>query len=364
MRTILTTNDLRNIFDGMFNGNLWASKASHGATAYKNPNSPQIVLIDGDSGEQTQSDLAEYLNIRFYAWRDRLVSVDDEPLSDNTAPYSVLDKWVQSLNFSMNQSYALVERMDSTVTASHDIDSATIVGKISFLVQTDKVANLDYYVSKLRAQYLGVPQDIQNSFGDIIKAFVVLGDLEYTQEPFMTPLGETIIVTSNFSITYLADALSYSDTEIALSLDGDDLYDENGDVVDANGAPTASKYMTMPITKATWQNIFGSYSQTMQNRPDLSGFVANSLATACTISFYDFNKTLSARLNDLFWESGCVRLDGKERAVQSVNKPVYVRVKCNGHTYVFKDMISQMEKVIQNGDFNVSSITLRSYAKF
>lgn len=363
MRTILTTYDLRNIIDGLFNGNLWAYKASNGAVAYENPNSETIALIDAENGSQTETDLAEYLNIRFYSWKDRLVSVSDQPLTDNVQPYSVLDDWVRSLNLSMNQAYALVEKTDSEVVASQDIDSATIMGQISFLVQTDKVPNLDYYISKIRSKYLGAPQEIQNSFGDIIKAFIMIGDLQYTQEPFMTQLGECIIVTSNFRISYLADALSYSDTEIGISLDGDDILDDDGNIVDANGQATETKYLSLPITKATWQNIFGAYSQTTQNRPDLSGSVANSLSTTVTLSFYDYNKTLTTRLNDLFWRCGCIKYDGATETAHDINIPVFVRVKSNGHTYVYKDMISSMGKTIQNGDFNISTLTLKAYAK-
>lgn len=363
MRTIFSTSDLKNIIDQIFNGNLWLSKVSNGKVAYENKNSEKIILIDEDSGDRKEVDLAEYLNIEFYKWKDRLVSVDEQFLEDNGTRLSVLEDWVKSLNFSMNQSYALVEKVDSEVTASQDIDSATIMGRISFLIQADKVNNLDYYVSKIRNAFLGVPQDIQNSYGDIIKAYIMIGDLTYTQEPFMTQLGETVIVTSNFRISYLANALAYTDTEIQISLDGDDLYDANGNIVDANGNATTTKYLTMPITKTTWQNIFTSSPLTTQNRPDLSGFVAQALTTVKTLSFFDFNKPLTMKFNDLFWKCSCLRYDGKLEPVKSVNIPVYIRIISNGHSYVYRDMIDNMQKVLTNSDFNISSITLKGWAK-
>jgi len=364
MRTIFSTSDLKNIIDNIFNGNLWASKFSNGKITYVNPNSEQIMLIDEESGKQTEIDLAQYLNIEFYKWKDRLVAVDEQPIDEDGGKLSVLEDWVRSLNFSMNQAYALVEKIDSEVTASQDIDSATIMGRISFLIQADKVNNLDYYVSKIRNQFLGVPQDIQNSYGDIIKAYIMIGDLTYDQEPFMTQLGETVIVSSNFRISYLANALTYTDTEIQISLDGDDLYDADGNIVDAEGNPTATKYLTMPITKATWQNIFTSQALTTQNRPDLSGFIAQALATSKTFSFFDFNKPLTMKFNDLFWRCACVRYDGKLEAVKDVNIPVYIRIISNGHSYVYHDMIDNMQKVLTNSDFNISSITTKGWAKF
>lgn len=363
MRTIFTTTDLKNIIDRIFNGNLWAAKYSNGKIAYDNPNSEKIILIDEDSGKQTETDLAQYLNIEFYKWKDRLVSVDERSIDETDSRLSVLEDWVQSLNFSMNQSYALVEKIDSEVVASQDIDSATIIGRISFLVQTDKVNNLDYYVTKIRNNFLGVPQEIQNSYGDIIKAFIMIGDLVYENEPFMTQLGETVIVSSNFRISYLANALTYSDTEIQISLDGDDLYDEDGNIVDANGQPTETKYLTMPITKATWQNIFTSQPLVMQNRPDLTGFITQSLATAKTLSFYDFNKPLTMEFDKLFWRCACLRYDGKLEPVKNVNIPVYFRIIRDGHSYVFHDVIDNMQKVLTNNDFNISSITTKGWGK-
>ena len=356
MRTNFTIEDVKNLIEHIFNGNLAQNKLSNGTITYKNPNSEEIVLINEDNGTQTSKDLAEYLNIKFYSWKERLVSKDDLGLEDRSQ-FSVFEDWVQSLNFSMNESYALIEKIDEEVTASQDIDSATITGKATFLVQTDKIKNLDYYVTKLRNIYLGNPQDIQNSYGDIVKAYIMIGALTYDQEPFMTQLGEMLQVSLNFRISYLNDALTYNDTEISISLTGDDTYDEQGNIVGT------TKYLTMPITKMTWQNIFSSNPVPTAERPDLTGFVATSLSTAKTISFYDYNKDLSMQFNDLFWHSGCVRYDGILTEVRDVNIPVYIKIKCNGHSYVFKDVIDQMEKVITNNDFNISSITLKGWGK-
>ena len=119
----------------------------------------------------------------------------------------------------------------------------------------------------------------------------------------------------------------------------------------------------MPITKATLENFFTTTPLATQNRPDLTGFLAQSLTTAKTLSFYDFNKPLTMAFNDLFWRCGCVMYDGKEEAVKDVNIPVYIRIKSNGHTYVYKDVIERMQKVLTNNDFNISSITTKGWGK-
>lgn len=355
MRTNFTIEDIKNIINTIFNGNLWQSRVSKGTIPYVNPNSEKILLIDEDDGTTTEQDLAEYLNIKFYNWKQRLIEKGKDDLE--LPPISVFDDWVQSLNFSMNESYALVERIDEEITASQDIDSATYIGKVTFLIQTDKIKNLDYYITKIRNTFVGVPQEIQNSYGEIVKAFIMIGSLTYDEEPFTMQLGECVIASLNFRISYLNNALTYSDTEIEISLNGDDTYDENGNIVGE------TKYLTMPITKATFQNIFVSNPLPTSARPDQTGFVATSLSTAKTFSFFDFNKKLSMQFNDLFWSCSAYRINGVVTLPKDVNIPVFIRIKSNGKTYVFKDMIDNMQKNLTNNDFNISSITLKGWGK-
>ena len=356
MRTIFTAEDVKNVIEIIFNGNLKQYLISKGTIEYKNPNSEKVILIDEDDGTQQEKDLAEYLNVKFYNWKERIVSKGDDGFGQEPQ-LSVFEEWVQSLNFSMNEAYALVEKVDEEVTASQDIDSATIIGKITFLIQADKVKNLDYYIAKIRNAFLGVPQDIQNSFGDIIKAYIMLGALTYDEEPFMTQLGETVVVSSNFRLSYLANALTWNDTEISISLNGDDIYDENGNIVGE------TKYLTMPITKSTFQNIFLTNPLPTALRPDLTGFVSSGITMAKTISFFDFNKELTMQFNDLFWSCSAIRINGVEKPVGDVNIPVFIRIKSNNKTYVYKDVIDNMQKDLTNSDFNVSSITLKGWGK-
>ena len=168
MRTSFTAEDFKNVIEATFNGNLRASQLSNGDIEYKNENSEKIILIDEDSGERKEADLAEYLNVLFYSWKQRIVEKGVEAINEDPQ-LSIFEDWVQSLNFSMKEAYALVEKIDEEVVSSQDIDSATIIGKITFLIQADKIKNLDYYVTKIRNKFLGVPQDIQNEYGEIIK---------------------------------------------------------------------------------------------------------------------------------------------------------------------------------------------------
>ena len=196
MRTTFTNEDVRNLVDKIFNGNLWSYKLK--AQPYDNPNSENLLLIDNDTGERKEVDIAEYLNIKFYTWKNRLV---EKGYGEDERPLSPLETWVASLNFSTNEAYALIETIDEEVVASQDIDSATKTCKISFIIQTNKIKNLDYYVSKLRNIYLGNPQTIQNAYGDNIKAYLMVGALLYDQEPITMQLGECILVSCNFRLS-------------------------------------------------------------------------------------------------------------------------------------------------------------------
>lgn len=363
MRTNFTVEDVKFIVENLFNGNLSAFLVSNGAIQYKNPNSENILLIDADSGEQEQVDLAQYLNLDFYVWRNRLVEQKSHGAGVDAPVLTPYGDWVQSLNFSMNNAYALVETTDMEVTASQDIDNASISARITFLIQTNKINNLDYYITKIRNSMLGVPQQIQNSYGEIITAYVFLGTLIYDDEPEMTQNGEIITVSCNLKISYLTNAQTYSDTKVEISFTGDDLYNEEGEIVNELGEPTTTKFLTMPITKHTWQDIFGETPLPMYNRPDLTGYVASTIQTVKTLTFYDFNQTLTEQFNSLFWRCGAYRIDGIISSVQDPNIPVYVRITNSGHTYTFKDMISNMQKNFTNNDFVISSITLKGWGK-
>lgn len=353
MRTNFNNEDVKNIVEEIFNGNLRVFKASKGAITYKNPNSEEIVLKDPVDGSRQNGDLAEFLDIHFYCWKKRL---------DEKEKVGTFDEWVQSLNFSMNEAYALVENVDEEATPSQDIDNATIIGKITFLVQTNKIANLDYYVKKIRNRYLGVPEEIQNAFGEKIKAYIMIGALSYDEEPFQTQIGEVVQVTSNFRISYLTDALTWNDTKIEISLDGDDTYDEDGNIVGE------TKYMEMPLTKSSLQNIMNSNAVPTQDRPDLTGFEVTSISSVKTLTFYDFNKKLSMRFSDLFYEISAYRINGKRTAPRDVNIPVYIKITSpdvdgNPKSYVYKDVIDNMQKNLTNSDFNISSITTKGWGK-
>ena len=330
-RSVFTNNDIKNIIYNCFA-----------------ENSEQILFVD-ESGTETKKDLLEYLNIDFYVWKNRVVSVDGQDLG--------VDAWVESLNYSLGKAYALVETTDCEVVASEDIDSATVTGRITFLIQSNKVSNLDYYVMKVRNAFLGNKQVLQNSFGDKVNAYINMGVLLYDENPETVQVGETVQVSLNFTIAYLTASLAYSDLEISLSLDTNFL---------------SATFYKLPYIKATYQNIFQGQPYTSQIAPNRIGIVNTGVSQANTISFYLFNDNpIALSLNDKFWEVGAYAIKDLSQenpsytypASQQVNFPVWLKVKSNNKEYVYKDVITNMEMVVSNGDFIVVSISLKGGAK-
>lgn len=356
MKTNFTVEDVKNLFEDIFNGNLEKHKISGGKIPYENENSEDIIFIDENTGLELKDDLAKYLNVKFYAWKERLVEKQNK-LYEEDGELQTVDAWIESLNFSQNESYALVEIVDEDATVSQDIDNATILGRVSFIIQANKISNIDYYTTKIRNRYLGKTQEFQNSFGDILTCYLTIGRLVYEQEPIMTQLGEAIIVSFNFRLSYLNQAKTYTDTKIEFSLDGDDEYDESGNIVGE------TKYQTFPITKSTWQLIGTNTPLPTQNKPNITGVVGSALSMISTFSFFDYENKFLDHFRDLFWTSCAITKNSKEVSVQEVNIPIYVRVTDSGNVYVFKNIIDNIHKTITNGDFTILSMTLKGFGK-
>lgn len=333
-KTNLSTADVKDIIAQAFNGNLAAYKASNGEIPYNNENSEIISLKDEYSEVTTEVDLAEYLDIHFYAWKNRV----DE-----------FDSWLTSLNNVGVSTYALVELTDSDILPSPDIDSALLTGQMTVLVPTDKVASLDYYVAKIRNIYAGNPFEITNRYGLKVKAFLNIGIALYDESPEMEQVGECVVVRINFSVQYLTNALTYSDIKFELSLNGTVFYALN-------------------YTQLEWANTFVTSSVPRFARPDRAAFIPTTLGQVKSISFFDFDEKLTTELNKKFFgfcatKTGTDIADLTPTEAQNVRIPIIVRVFVGGVYYQYDDFISDMAKTIQNGAFAVTTLTLKSDAE-
>lgn len=319
MKTILAVEDIKNIIQEAFNSE---------------ENRELIAITDNDTGETTEVDIVDYLNIKYYVWRQRLIDQDGAMPMD-------LPSWIESINYSIKDSYALVEILSETVTMSEDIDNASKSCKVTFIVQSDKLRILDHYISKIRNAYLGKPILIQNSYGDTVKAFMVFGNLVYVEEPSMTQLGECVIASLSVNLAYMTNAKTYNDISVSLSLSGKNGY-----------------YEPLVLTKCSWANSSNTKAVPKQNRPDLTGFFVVASHHEVSFTFYDFFDGISNELDELFWSSNCIEVDGVAKPQNDLNKSVFLKVTTGGHTYLYEDVILSMSKDITNNDFTVCNITL------
>lgn len=348
MKTIFTLEDIKNIIEIIFNGNLKAHPLESD-TAYKNKNSETIEIINESTGSKTYTDLARYLNISFYTWRNRIVETDNKAYK--STPLTSFDEWIESLNDIMRRTYGLVEFVNESVTASEDIDFGVKTAQVTFLVQVDKIKNLEYYVNKIKRNYLGNPQSVLDANGDNVQCYFLFGSLVYGDEPMRTQFGECITATMNLKMCYLSNAYTYSNTRFELSIDG-------------------TNYYTVPITKITLQKVFVTKAQPIQSRLDLTGVLVTSISGSWSLTYYDFNKTLNGLLDDIFWRLTAYSIDGVITTPEEVNIPIWAKVVrdvnldgTENKVYIYKLVITDMVKTLVNNDYTTSTLSLKNYSK-
>lgn len=307
-------------------------------------NTLPVTLIDEVDETEKDSDMVSYLNVEFYTWWQHAKTSIDE-LAENGG--NIRESWKQSINYSVGKSYALIEQLDEETIASQDISGATIMGRITFMIDANKIKNLEYYTRYLKSEYTGKPIKRETFTGEKVVGYLTLGILLYDQEPQMTQVGEVIVATLNWKFNYLAVAGTYDDVTLAISLNGD---------VDAN-------YKEMPLIKYVWQNKFVKEGVPTAARVDLAGTLIKAISLGVTISFYDFEKELTTAINSVFWRLGAIKKNGTTLSTQSVNIPVYLRATIDEDTYTYKMVLTDMQKVFANNEFTISSISLDTWGK-
>lgn len=347
MRTLLTIEDIKNVVEIIFNGNL--SKTTIDSGSYYNENTEKIKIINQDTKEESFVDLAQYLNINFYTWRNRMVESDNKGYE--STPFIDFDTWLYSLNDMMRRTYGLVDFIDESVTSSQDIDFFVKKAQITFLVQVDKIKNLDYYVQKIKGKYLGNPQNILTANGDNLKCYILFGSLVYGDEPLQTQFGECLTATMNVKFSCLANALTYSSLDLSLSLDGTNFY-------------------SIPLNKITSQRIVTTKAQPVQTRLDLVGNLATSITGSWVLTFFDFNKQLNTLIDDLFWSLTAFSVDGVETTYESPNIVVWLKLRrflddnnINHKDYLYKLVLTNLQKELTNNDYTISSMALKTWGK-
>lgn len=307
-------------------------------------NTENMNVTDKD-GESVDIDIADYLNVEFYDWSNRLSATSDEPLTSRVDG-GIYEQWLASINASMNKAYALVEITNDEVTASPDLDNGTVAGQITFLIQSNKIKLLDYYIRLLRRNAMGVPKQLTTADGDEITTMWHYGILTYDEEPQMLQFGECIVARCGFTVSYINAAYTYNDMQMEISFF------------------TEQNYAPLRMSRMTWQLIGAPLGLTMQNRPDIAGAVITSLQTVKNLTFFDFKDSeVVKQVRNILLTATAYKIDGEVAPATDVNKKVFFKVTFDGHEYVYRDVLEKVEMALTNNDINLISISLRNNAK-
>lgn len=329
MTTSFINSEIRDIFKNMFESNDY-----------------NIYIHNEDSGEETTTSIVDYLNVDFYSWRNRVVDIDAE---HTQIPFQ---SWVESIEDSMNDAYGLVEIQDETTQISADIDNGTIDCKITFMVNSNKIEQLEAYLAHLREIYKGVPQTIVNRYGKSLKALIFVGALIPVDDPALTQIGDTIFCECGFSISYLLDALAYTDETLQVSFDGTNFFD-------------------IIVSKDTHQLIFQAQANPKANRPDIAGDIATSATRVETLTFFVFSgSSIMDEIKEIFNKYCAVMVwdnesqEYVEAPIQNIRQEIFIKVESgdgdNKKGYIYKNVFTQIEKVRSNSDFTIMSITMKT----
>jgi hypothetical protein len=334
-RAVFSSEDFKRIIDGIFNGNRALSRKNPAKYPYANPNS-EIITVEQE-GQKQDVDLAQWLNVDFYVWKNRIVQTE-KGRED-------FDAFAAQFARSLNYSACLCELSDPQVVMSQDIDGATQPVQLTFIAQTNKVPVLERYIDMLRNKYLASPETIQASNGADLTAFVTFGRLLSNGDPAETPLGECQLVSVLCTINYMTEASAYNSVRISFSLT-----DEGGE------------WYRVPLTNATMQAMLSGDPIPQYARPDVTAMRHSAHTRALGVAFFDFNQEFNLALDDWFYSLGSYKRDGEATPALSPNKVIFCRMEANGHAYIYRFVCDGMTKKFEQGAWTVTTLNLRSAA--
>ena len=326
MRNIFSNEDMKNFLEDLFKNNSYNE-----------------TIEDINTGVQKEVNIVNYLNIDFYSWWKQDQTMIEKLMDEGG---DIREAWKSSLQYSMNKSYALVEQLDEESIVSEDIDGATIKGRITFMINANKVANLESYTRYLKSLFLGTPITINTSIGDKIRGYLTLGILLTEQEIEMTQVGKVMQVSLNYKFSYMKFAETYNDVRFQISLDNVNFYD-------------------LVISKYSVQNIVTTQAVPTANRPDLTGELGQAISKTITLTYFDFNSEICELLSNVFFEMGAIQIDDVDTNVQNVNIPIWVKLtrKNKNKNYLYKMMLKDNSKIFNNNEFTIATLTLRGWGK-
>lgn len=228
------------------------------------------IIIQEEDGTKKEMDIQQYLRADFYTYIKDLRENNDCFEDDNGIEFNFpnFDSWVASKGMTQ-ATYGQVELVGLEVVASEDIDMGSANAKIDFIVNIDKADLLEKYLAYLRVNIAGKVKTFINADGETLNSYFTIGDVSYDEQPFDTPLGKCVIISTQFSMSFIQATLSSNDSIVEISLDG-------------------TNYERLLYTTDTEDITFTGKANLVSNKPYANGTINASVSYVRVISYWVF----------------------------------------------------------------------------
>lgn len=171
----------------------------------------EITFSDG-----TKSTYKDYLNTKFYAFKEDIVNYSSFSEFD-------IDSNLESLlSQDKQKSYALVEQTNRDITFASNLTLESVSGRITIIIQDDKQNVLDAFINKIREGLRGKYDTYIGLDNKQYRMYVSFSSLISNGDTFDSPLGRSSILQLEFKIGYIDKAEVFTDEKYVLRYEDSD----------------------------------------------------------------------------------------------------------------------------------------------
>jgi hypothetical protein len=165
----------------------------------------EIVFSDG-----TKSTYKDYLNTKFYAFKEDIVNYGS--FSEFDVGYNL----ESLLSQDKQKSFALVEQTNRDITFASNLTLESVSGRITIIIQDDKQNVLDAFINKIREGLRGKYDTYLGLDNKQYRMYVSFSSLISNGDTFDSPLGRSSILQLEFKIGYIDKAEIFTDEKYVL----------------------------------------------------------------------------------------------------------------------------------------------------
>lgn len=258
----------------------------------------EITFSDG-----TKSTYKDYLNTKFYAFKEDIVNYSSFSEFD-------IDSNLESLlSQDKQKSYALVEQTNRDITFASNLTLESVSGRITIIIQDDKQNVLDAFINKIREGLRGKYDTYVGLDNKQYRMYVSFSSLISNGDTFDSPLGRSSILQLEFKIGYIDKAEIFTDEKYVLRYyDSDDNSAEAREIDLSKSTVVDEDYTTLDKknTNMNYNGIIGSD-------------IVNATLTF-TFTSYLFNDKYNETGNDGYKKYSLIDLRNMTRQIISGNR--------------------------------------------